>query len=111
MATIAVDWNGVLDQYKGYTSRATDYPPRSGAREFLQALRDRHFTVVIFTANSVSACEKWLRNNGLMSLVSRVTDTKPEAEVYVDDRSFRFTGDYDAALKFIESNPKPYWDK
>jgi len=46
---VCVDLNRVLDDYAGWVDDRHFDPPRTGARAFLQALRDRGFDVVIFT--------------------------------------------------------------
>ena|SRR5579871_1432217 len=46
MKTVCVDYNGVLDTYTGWRGPDYFYPPRKGAREFLQALNERGFRLV-----------------------------------------------------------------
>ena len=97
-----VDFNGVLDAYTGW--RGADYfdPPRPGARKFLDALVQRGYSVVIFTSRFPADVRRWLETHGLADLVSDVTDRKPAAHVFVDDRAVCFRGDFDATLAEIE---------
>jgi hypothetical protein len=46
---------------------------------------------------------RWLREHGLHDLVSDVTDRKPAAHVFVDDRAVCFRGDFDETLRRIDS--------
>jgi hypothetical protein len=98
-----VDLNGVLDAYAGWRGADHFDPPRAGAREFLEALCSRGFTVVIFTTRWADDVWAWLRTHGLAHLVGEVTDRKPAAHVFVDDRAVCFRGDFDATLREIDS--------
>jgi len=44
-----------------------------------------------------------LREHRLDDLVSEVTDRKPAAHVFVDDRAVSFRGDYEATLREIDT--------
>jgi len=97
-----IDLNGVLDSYTGWQGASHFDPPRNGAREFLEALRARGFKLVIFTTRYPEDVWRWLRTYGLNQLVSDVTDRKPAAHVFVDDRAICFRGDFVATLREIE---------
>jgi phosphoglycolate phosphatase-like HAD superfamily hydrolase len=106
---ICVDLNGVLDSYRGW--RGADHwdPPAPGAREFLQALRDRGCRVIVFTTRHHVGVWEWLRQHDLATFVDEVTDRKPAADVFVDDRAICFRGDFHAALQQIETF-KAHWE-
>src|SRR5205085_3869517 len=91
-----VDFNGVLDAYTGWRGAEHFDPPRRGAREFLAALRGRGFRVVIFTTRFDRDVWHWARSHALDQLIDDVTDRKPAAHVFVDDRAVCFRGDFDA---------------
>jgi len=95
---VCVDLNGVLDAYGGWRDESHWDPPREGARAFLQALVSAGFDVVVFTTRWRPDARRWLEEHGLLSLVSDVTDRKPPAHVFVDDRAVCFRGDYDCTL-------------
>jgi phosphoglycolate phosphatase-like HAD superfamily hydrolase len=97
-----VDLNGVLDSYTG--SQGADHfdPPRPGARAFLEALRARGLRVVVFTTRYPDDVRDWLREYGLDFLVDEVTDRKPAAYVFVDDRAVCFRGDFNQTLREID---------
>ena len=98
-----VDLNGVLDSYTGWRGPAHFDPPRPGARAFLDALHARGLRVVIFTTRYPDDVWRWLRDHGLADLVSDVTDRKPAAHVFVDDRAVCFRGDFDDTLRQIDA--------
>ncbi len=98
-----VDLNGVLDSYVGWQGAKHFDPPRPGAQEFLDALRARQFDVVIFTTRYPADVWDWLRRHALDHLVADVTDRKPPAHVFVDDRAVCFRGDFTATLAEIDA--------
>jgi hypothetical protein len=95
---VCVDLNGVLDAYTGW--RGPDHwdPPRAGAEEFLRALNERGYRVVVFTTRYAPQAEGWLAAYGLSRYVAEVTDRKLAAHVFVDDRAVCFQGDFAATL-------------
>jgi hypothetical protein len=98
-----VDFNGVLDAYTGWHGEEHFDPPRPGAREFLEGLRARGFRVVVFTTRWADDVWGWLRAHGLDHLVGDVTDRKPAAHVFVDDRAVCFRGDFEKTLREIDA--------
>jgi hypothetical protein len=98
-----VDLNGVLDAYTGWRGAAHFDPPRRGAREFLTALRQRSYRIVIFTTRYDRDVWAWARSHALDDLIDQVTDRKPAAHVFVDDRAVCFRGDFDATLREIDA--------
>jgi hypothetical protein len=97
-----VDLNGVLDSYTGWRGPTHFDPPREGAREFLEALRVRGFDIVVFTTRYHEDVWRWLKTYDLDTLVSDVSDRKPAAHVFVDDRAVCFRGDFRTTLHEIE---------
>lgn len=100
---VCVDFNGVLDSYTGWQGARHFDPPRPGAREFLRALRARGYAIVVFTTRFPDDVWRWLGEFGLDELVQDVTDRKPAAHVFVDDRAVCFRGDFDDTLKQIDT--------
>jgi hypothetical protein len=97
-----IDLNGVLDSYTGWQGSDHFDPPRPGAHAFLEALRARGLRVIVFTTRYPDDVRDWLRAHGLDSLVDDVTDRKPAAYVFVDDRAVCFRGDFDQTLRDID---------
>ena len=105
--TICIDFDGVLNNYKGYGGDNLG-TPRDGAREFLEQL-SRKYIIIIHSARRYSLIIKWLNDYDLWQYVDTVTSIKPrQAVCFVDDRAIQFTGDYDSTLKEIKMF-KPYW--
>jgi len=102
MRIVCVDFNGVLDAYQGWQGPKHFDAPRPGARTFLEALSRRGYTIVVFTTRYAPDVWHWLRAHHLDDLVSDVTDRKPAAHVFVDDRAICFRGDFDSTLGEIE---------
>lgn len=107
--TVCVDLDGVLNAYDGFRGGHYYHPPLPGACDFLRRLREMGFRVVVLTVRWQPDVEEWLLQHGLREYVDEVTDRKPPAHVYVDDRAICFRGDYDAALEEI-ARFKAYWE-
>lgn len=105
--TVCVDLNGVLDQYTGWKGEGHMDPPRPGAERFLAELAE-DYRVVILTTQPAERVWEWLREYGLDQYVSDVTNRKPPALVYVDDRAVCFRGDFEETLREIRSF-RPHW--
>jgi len=103
--TIALDFDGVLHEHsRGFTGLVPEEPPVRGAQDFVRDLLDDGFKVVIFSHRAATKAGKdgiveWLIEHGFPEM--DVSDKKPASEVYVDDRSLRFEGDFDDAYAFI----------
>ncbi len=106
---VCVDLNGVLDDYRGWRDPAHWDPPRPGAGDFLRELGLRGFRVVVFTSRWLDDARAWLAAHGLDRWVSEVTDRKPAAHVFVDDRAVCFRGDFGATLAEI-ARFKAHWE-
>src|SRR4051812_26449770 len=97
-----VDLNGVLDAYTGWKGETHFDAPRPGAREFLEALQRRGYRIIIFTTRYHEDVWRWVKQHALEDLVADVTDRKPAAHVFVDDRAVCFRGDFHATLREID---------
>lgn len=102
MRIVCVDFNGVLDAYQGWRGPAHFDAPRAGARDFLNALVDRGYAIVVFTTRYAPDVWRWLCEHGLQDLIADVTDRKPAAHVFVDDRAVCFRGDFASTLAEID---------
>lgn len=108
---ICVDLNGVLDTYAGWTGQYEDYAPREGAREFLKSLCDKGYHVVVCTAqpsDRLVEVEQWAAEHGLLEWIYSITNVKPPAVAYFDDRAIRFDGSYEDALTAL-AGFKAFW--
>jgi hypothetical protein len=98
---VCVDLNGVLDRYTGWKSPEHWDPPSPGAEEFLRSLHERGFRVVVFTTRWEADARAWLAEHGLDRWLADVTDRKPAAHVFVDDRAVCFRGDFRDTLEQV----------
>jgi hypothetical protein len=106
---VCVDLDGVLNAFDGWKGADFFHPPRPGARDFLQLLNERGYRVVVFTVRWAPHVEAWLAEHGLAEFVSAVTDKKPPAHVYVDDRAICFEGDFAKTMDRI-GGFKAHWE-
>jgi len=101
--TIAVDFDGVIHKYsKGWhNGKVYDYPV-FGAVEALERLHKRGYKIVIFTCRAetkegVEEVKKWMNHHFAWfdevapMFELEITDKKPKAIAYIDDRGIRFT--------------------
>lgn len=104
--TICLDFDGVLNIYKGYKKGILG-ELRPGAREFLEKL-SKEYDVIIFSVRPFPQVVKWLHKHDLAEYVYDVTSRKLPAHAYIDDRAVRFEGDYNKTLEDLKDF-KPYW--
>ena len=111
--TIAVDFDGVIHSYTSpwISEHEIPDPPVAGAIEWLKTIT-KEFDVVVFTTRGRTpegqkAVVDYLNNYGFLGVVI-VTDRKPPALVYIDDRAWRFTGTFPTADEIHKARP---WNK
>jgi hypothetical protein len=80
--TVAVDFDGVL--------RDPDNQPLAGARNGVRQLARSYRLVVFTTRKDLEWVRGWLAEHGLGRFFADVTNLKPNAVVYLDDRAVRF---------------------
>lgn len=107
--TVCVDLDGVLNRYDGFRGGKFYHDPSPGADEFLRRLNELGYRVVVLTVRWKADVEEWLERHDLARHVAEVTDRKPPAHVYVDDRALCFKGDFDAILDQIR-HFKAHWE-
>ena len=104
--TIAIDLDGILNNYTKFDEN--NIPPiKNGAKEFIESL-SKDYELILFTSRSLKQATKWLIENKIDDYFSEVTNIKPHAIMYIDDRSIPFRGNYNKTLEDIE-NFKVYW--
>jgi len=105
--TIAVDFDKTLAEYESGTFSPTDVgKPNPGAINFLKALKQMGFGVIIFSVRANTrggklAIEQWVKQYA-PGLVEGVTHLKMgNMEFFVDDRAIHYDGDFKVVLKEI----------
>jgi adenylylsulfate kinase len=97
--TVAVDFDGVIAEYDGWTSRLEMGSPRADVVRALNALRDEGWKIIIHTTRSGDDITSYLLANDIpFDEINRNSDydnlgPKPVATVYWDDRAVPYTGD------------------
>jgi FMN phosphatase YigB (HAD superfamily) len=105
-----VDLNGVLDVYTGWQGEKHWDPPAPGARAFLRGLHEHGCRIIIFTTRHYLDVQRWLSRHGLFEYVSEITDVKPAATVFVDDRAVCHRGDLASTLEQVLGF-STYWEQ
>jgi len=118
---IAIDLDGVLCPIKKPDQSYADLKPLPGAVEKLRELKAAGHYIIILTARHMRTCNSniglvtkrigkltldWLDKHGFE--YDEIFFGKPNAEVYIDDRAFRFTSwEETSEDRLIEaSNPR-----
>ena len=102
-----IDFDGVLNTYKGWQGDDELYEPMPNTKEFLKNLSER-YEVYIFTTRDREPVCKWLIRYHLDNYIKDVTNKKKPAFLYIDDRALTFGGDYRKTLEEIEKF-SPHW--
>ena len=114
--TIALDFDGVLHSYiSGWRGpEIIPDPPVPGMASACRQLASMGYELVVMSSRArypgaTTAIKSWLVRNDFPSM--EVTAEKIPAEVYIDDRGFRFEGNPDAMLCFILGGGMTPWNK
>lgn len=106
--TVCIDFDGVLAQYSGWKGPDHLGEPMAGAREFLQALADMGFEIVIHTTRNPLIVTAWVSGHGFDGLIGGITNQKVPAVAYIDDRAICFRGNFAETLMGL-SYFSPWW--
>jgi len=98
--TIAIDLDGTLtDRSENLTCVG---PLKSGAVNAVKYFVSRGFVVFIYTARGdLRPVYEFIRKSPLSNLVE-ITNAKPPCVMYIDDRGYRFQGDWFQTMKDVK---------
>lgn len=106
--TICLDFDGVINSYNKWTGY-DDIPDPivEGAKDFINEAK-KEYNICIFTTRAKVesgkiAVKKYLEDNGIDASDIEITDTKPPAIAYIDDRAICFTGTFVGLLDKIKT--------
>jgi hypothetical protein len=112
---IILDFDGVIHSYgSGWTGVVPTDPPVLGAREAIRRIREHYKVYVMstrcFEEGGVEAIEDYLREHDIE--VDGVVKEKVKASLSIDDRGFRFEGDWNGVIDFL-NDPECFnpWNK
>jgi len=119
MKRIAIDLDGTICPIKKPEESYADLVPHAGAADRIRELRNAGYYVIILTARNMATCEgnlgKVMKNVGKLTLnwldqhaieYDEVYFGKPNADLYIDDRAFRFTSWSDVTTAAIERDAR-----
>lgn len=116
LKTIVFDFDGVIHSYDSGWQGYEVIPDEAveGIEDVLKGLKKKGFKIVIVSARCIDkdgkeAIESWLKLHGLYDYIDDITDTKPPALIYIDDRAICFDGNTKTLMSKI-LNFKP-WNK
>lgn len=98
---IAVDFDGVLHNMKdGYDGARPTGKPIEDAKWAMSHLKSKGYILIVFTTRQeVGYVGEWLEKNRIP--YDEVTNKKPIALAYIDDRGIRFTNWEDIVKYFV----------
>ncbi len=95
---IAIDFDGVIHRYsEGYHDGTCYDVPMTGAFRAIRKLRAKGYEVVVFTArtNEDGEVSEWFEKHWPVEPeygdIPEITNVKPAAIAFIDDRAIRFT--------------------
>jgi hypothetical protein len=97
-AIIAVDFDGVIANYDGWTESSVIGPPRGDVVEALIALRSEGWKIIVYSCRSAEEIGPYMTQNRIPfdeinpSPSNPNKGTKPRARVYWDDRAYCYSG-------------------
>lgn len=99
--TIALDFDGVLHQYSKKWQDGSIYdPPIPHTKWALQKLAEEYDLIIFTCRTPIEDVEKWIYEQTGVKIPA--TNSKPHADMYLDDRGYHFTGCWVTALNEIE---------
>jgi hypothetical protein len=111
--TIILDFDGVIHSYPKWKGITPTDPPTEGAREAIIKLREQFKVKILSTRCTeeagVKGIEAWMIEYDIPH--DGVLRTKEKSSLMVDDRGYRFDGDWNALLEFVKDGPPEPWNR
>ena len=100
--TISIDCDGVLHKFsKGWYDGSMYDTAVEGAVHEVNHLIEKGYKIVVCTArDNLKDVEKWMLDQGFDVSEIKVTNKKPKAIAYIDNRGIRFSNWRDIAMYF-----------
>lgn len=118
--TIAIDFDGVIASYDGWKGKPTFPKPVAGVKFALDAIKAAGDIIIVNTCRKeIEAVRNYMDeyllpydyiNFNPENEKQGLSDRKIVADVYIDDRAIRFSGNWLDTLSEID-NFKPWWRK
>jgi len=108
--TISIDFDGTICKKQSYGNGEIHETPTEGAPQALSKLKDDGYNIVVYTVRlnpylegdvslKKKRIEDWLDKYGIP--YDEVTNNKPSAIAYVDDRGIRFEGNWNSITNYF----------
>jgi len=98
---LAIDFDGVLHDYKHPVKGRRMGAPIPGAKEAMQALRHNRLIIHTVRGDSPQHIEDWCKYYEIP--YHEVTNIKPKADYYIDDHGIKFTN-WQEVLPLLTNN-------
>lgn len=104
--TVCIDFDNTIATYEGWGDGTIKGVPIAGAMDAILALMERGYKVIILSARPAEQIRPWLIEHWPFKMFPPpdVTNTKPPALAYIDDRAVKFDGDWKATLEIFPWN-------
>ena len=100
--TVCVDFDGVLHMGPHGLPGAPGGDISDGAIDALKQIAQNYRVVILTARNDTDAVKAWLKEQGAAQFIDAVTNVKPSAAAYIDDRAVPFDGDWKNALAAVD---------
>jgi hypothetical protein len=117
--TIAIDFDGVIAEYRHFKGKGVFGTPIEGVKEALTEFREAgHIIIINTTRLEVHQIAEYMELNGLpynyinfnpKNIEQLLHPSKVLADVYIDDRGVTFSGKWSPEFIDMVLNFKPYW--
>lgn len=109
--TLCIDFDGTVVLSGPYEPGVPSVGLQPGTRQALAEWNADGFRIVVLTARNPADVWPWLAAHGLTPFVAAVTNIKPPAVAYIDDRAVSFGGDWAAVRRRVrelaDESPAP----